>query len=135
MTLQEYIRLPHRWQWGYTDCTLFAGDWVVAATGKDPGAELRGTYFDADAAAAILRASGGAERLVGAKLSALGFHRVQAPHDGDIGMVVAMTGFDAAGARVKEIPAIRFGPLWVVMSARGVMVKHLDWTGVAWRIV
>ncbi|BAB53674.1 DUF6950 family protein [Mesorhizobium japonicum] len=133
MTLEEYIRLPHRWQWGYTDCTLFAADWVVAATGKDPGADLRGTYFDADAAVAILRACGGAERLVGAKLSALGFQRVQTPRDGDIGMVRALTGFDA-GVEVKEIPGIRFGPLWAVMSARGAIVKHLEWTGVAWRI-
>ncbi|MER9188291.1 DUF6950 family protein [Mesorhizobium australicum] len=134
MTLEEYIRLPHRWQWGFTDCTLFPADWVFEATAKDPGAELRGTYFDAEAAAAILRTSGGAERLVGAKLSPLGFHRVQTPRDGDIGIVNAMTGFDAAGARVKKIPAIRFGPLWAVMSARGVMVKSLEWTGVAWRI-
>jgi hypothetical protein len=134
MMLEEYIRLPHRWQWGFTDCTLFAADWVVEVTGKDPGADLRGTYFDADGAAAILRAAGGAERLVGGKLSALGFQRVQTPRDGDIGMVLALTGFDAGGVEVKEIPAIKFGPLWAVMSARGAMVKHLDWTRVAWRI-
>ncbi|MER8999997.1 hypothetical protein NKJ52_20635 [Mesorhizobium australicum] len=134
MTLEEYIRLPHRWQWGFSDCTLFTANWVVAATGKDPGAELRSTYLDAEGAAAILRASGGAERLVGSKLGALGFPRTNDPRDGDIGIVNAMSGFEAAGASVKEIPAIRFGPLWAVMSARGAMVKHLDWTGSAWRI-
>jgi len=134
MTLEEYVRLPHRWQWGYTDCTLFVADWVVEATGKDPGAELRGTYFDRTGAAAILRDAGGAERLVSEKLSALGFHRVETPRDGDVGMVLALTGFDAGGAKMKDIPAIRFGPLWAVMSARGAMVKHLDWNGVAWRI-
>lgn len=134
MTLQEYIRLPHRWQWGFTDCTLFAADWVVEATGKDPGADLRGTYFDADRANSILRAAGGADRLVGAKLSALGFQRVQQPQDGDIGIVVALTGFDVGGVEIKQIPAIRFGPLWAVMSARGPMVKSLEWTGLAWRI-
>lgn len=134
MTLEEYIRLPHRWQWGFCDCTLFPADWVVEVTGKDPGAELRGTYFDADGAAGILRAAGGAERLVGAKLSVLGFQSVQTPRDGDIGMVHALTGFDAGGSEFKVIPAIKFGPLWAVMSARGAMVKHLDWTGSAWRI-
>ncbi|TPM41536.1 hypothetical protein [Mesorhizobium sp. B2-3-4] len=134
MTLQEYIRLPHRWRWGFTDCTLFAADWVVEATGKDPGADLRGTYFDAEGAAMVLRAAGGVERLVDKKLRALGFAGTDEPRDGDIGIVLAMAGFDAAGAVVKEIPAIRFGPLWAVMSARGAMVKSLEWTGVAWRI-
>ncbi|TPN26633.1 hypothetical protein FKO01_25505 [Mesorhizobium sp. B2-3-3] len=134
MTPEQYICLPHRWQWGFCDCTLFAAGWVVEATGKDPAADLRATYFDADGAAAILRAAGGAERLVEASLSALGFRRADTPRDGDIGIVRTMTGFDAAGASVKEIPALRFGPLWAVMSARGVMVKSLEWTGVAWRI-
>lgn len=150
MTLVEYIRLPHQWQWGYCDCTLFPADWVVEATavrsidadgksivavpGKDPGADLRGTYFDAAGAEAVLRAAGGVERLVGAKLGALGFQRVQGPRDGDIGIVRALTGIEPGALSVKDIPAIKFGPLWAVMSARGPMVKKLDWTGVAWHI-
>lgn len=134
MTLEQYIRLPHRWQWGFCDCTLFAADWVVEATGKDPGADLRGTYFDAIGAAAVVRAAGGVERLVGSKLAPLGFKRVQAPQDGDIGVVMAITGVGSEGSEFKDIPAIKFGPLWAVMSARGAMVKHLDWTGSAWRI-
>lgn len=120
---------------GGDDCTTFAAGWVEMATGKDPAVDLRGTYFDADGANAILRASGGCEALVGAKLGALGFQRSQAPQDGDVGVVRTMTGFDADGTMVKEIPAIKFGPLWAVMSARGPMVKQLDWTGAAWRIV
>ncbi|MER9056414.1 hypothetical protein [Mesorhizobium sp. M0910] len=137
MTLEEYIRLPHRWRWGGMggeDCTTFCAGWVLARTGKDPAADLRGTYFDADGADAVLRAAGGVGALVGAKLGALGFQRVQQPHDGDIGIISAMTGFDAAGMVVKHIPGIKFGPLWAVLSARGPMVKKLDWTGRAWRI-
>lgn len=135
MTLEQYIRLPHRWQWGFCDCTLFVADWVLEASGRDPGADLRGTYFDAEGANAILLAAGGCEALVVAKLSALGFARSHVPQDGDVGIVRSLTGFDAAGAVVKDIPAIKFGPLWAVMSARGPMVKQLDWTGAAWRIV
>lgn len=138
MTLQEYIRLPHRWQWGGMggdDCTTFVAGWVEIATGKDPADDLRGTYVDADGANAILRAAGGCEALVGSKLAPLGFVSTQAPQDGDVGIVSTITGFDATGAVVKEIPAIKFGPLWAVMSTRGPMVKHLEWTGVAWRIV
>ncbi|TIR34579.1 MAG: hypothetical protein E5X35_07655 [Mesorhizobium sp.] len=137
MTLEEYIRLPHRWRWGGMagdDCTTFCAAWVFEATGKDPANDLRGTYFDADGAEDIIRAAGGIETLVSTKLTALGFRRVSDPRDGDIGIVRTMTGFDADGMRVKDIPAIKFGPLWAVMSARGPMVKKLDWTGVAWRI-
>lgn len=137
MTLEEYIRLPHRWRWGGMggdDCTTFCAAWVFEATGKDPAADLRGTYFAADDAEAVLQAAGGLESLVGAKLGALGFQRVQQPQDGDIGIICAMAGFNADGASVKDIPGIKFGPLWAVMSARGPMVKKLDWTGVAWRI-
>jgi hypothetical protein len=134
MTLNEYLALPHRWQWGFCDCQFFPCDWVQEATGRDPGADWRGTYHDAPGAQALLDRHGGVERLVGFALERLDFKRVQQPIDGDIGVVRAMTGFDAAGAVVKEIPAIRFGPLWAVMSARGVQVKHLDFTGAAWRI-
>ncbi|TIP07793.1 hypothetical protein [Mesorhizobium sp.] len=137
MTLEDYIRLPHRWRWGGMggdDCTTFCAAWVFEATGKDPAADLRGTYFDADGAEAVLQAAGGVEALVGEKLRALGFRRVTEPLDGDIGLVRVLTGFDADGLAVKDIPGIRFGPLWAVMSARGPMVKKLDWTGVAWRI-
>ncbi|RWP64926.1 hypothetical protein [Mesorhizobium sp.] len=137
MTLEEYIRLPHRWRWGGMggdDCTTFCAGWVVEATGKDPAADLRGTYFTAEGAEAVLLAAGGVESLVGAKLMALGFRRVTEPQDGDIGIIRALTGFDAEGLAVKDIPSIKFGPLWAVMSARGPMVKKLDWTGVAWRI-
>lgn len=134
MTLTEYIRLPHKWQWGYCDCMFFPADWIVASTGRDPVAGLRGTYFDAAGADAVLRAAGGCEALVGAKLAAQGFQRVQEPQDGDIGIIRALTGFDAAGAEVKDTPAIKFGPLWAVMSARGPMIKKLDWRGVAWRV-
>jgi hypothetical protein len=132
--LEDFLRLPHRWQWGYCDCTLLTADWVNEATGRDPGAELRGTYFDANGANEIIASYGGVHRLVGSKLQALGFMPVQRPIDGDIGIVTAPTGFDASGVVVKDIPAIRFGPLWAVMSARGVQVKKLDWTGAAWRI-
>ena len=45
-----------------------------------------------------------------------------------------MTGFDMDGAAVKDIPAIRFGPLWSVMSARGSMTKKLDYIA-AWNLV
>lgn len=141
MTLLEYIGLSHRWAWSgiahdsvhhYCDCTLYAGDWCVRAYGVDPGQGLRGTYRTAEEANAIVEAAGGMISFIGSRLHPLGFKRVQNPQDGDIGLVRVMTGFDMAGATEKGIPAIRFGPLWSVMSARGSMTKKLDYSA-AWR--
>lgn len=137
MNVKEFIALPHRWRWGGVsgeDCTTFAGSWVARAIGRDPCADLRGTYSTKEEANAIVERFGGIEGLVGSKLAAVGCQRVQQPIDGDIGIVIAMTGFDAAGMSVKAIPGICFGPIWAVMSARGPMVKALEFTGAAWRI-
>lgn len=136
MTLIEYLRLPHRWRWGFCDCMIFPGDWVaVARPGHDPVDELRGSYQDPEGANAMIMKAGGAEALVGSRLGPLGFPLTREPIDGDIGIVRVATGFDADSAVIKEVPAIRFGPLWAVMSARGPMVKKLDFTGTAWRIL
>lgn len=142
MTLENFIRLPRYWQWGGTpvpvdgvpfpgeDCTTFAASWVQELGGVDPAADLRGTYSTAEEANAIVARAGGIAGLIGSRIEPLGWHRDDDPDDGSIGIVKAISGVDLAE---KEIPAIRFGPLWAVMSPRGAMVKHLDWTGVAWR--
>lgn len=137
MKVMDFLARPHRWRWGGVggeDCTTFTGSWVLAATGRDPCEGLRGAYATADEANAIVERFGGIEGLVGAKLQALDFMRVQQPVDGDVGIVTAMTGFCADGMIVKHIPGIKFGPLWAVMSARGPQVKALEFTGAAWRI-
>lgn len=144
--LEEFILLPRLWQWGGTpvsfnvdgqaklfageDCTTYAASWVKAISGVDPAADLRGTYSTAEEANAIVAGAGGIAGLVGGRIEPLGWHRVDDPGDGDIGIVAAVSGVDGL---LKEIPAIRFGPLWSVMSLRGSMTKRLDWTGVAWR--
>jgi hypothetical protein len=138
MNLIDFLHRPHHWGWGgngFVDCTTSAGEWVIAATGKDPIADLRGTYAAAEEANAIIAAAGGIEDFVGSRLEPLGFHRTVEPRDGDIGIVRAFTGFDAGAVIVKAIPGIRFRPLWAVMSARGPMVKKLEFTGAAWRIL
>jgi hypothetical protein len=138
MTLIEFLRLPHHWGWGgngFVDCTTFPGEWAIVATGKDPIGDLRGTYETAEEANAIVEEAGGIRPFIGSRLEPLGFRRTDDLRDGDIGIVRAFTGFEAGGVVVKEIPGIRFGPLWAVMSARGPMVKKLGFTGVAWRIL
>lgn len=147
MDLEDFIRMPRLWQWGGTpverkvdgvltsfagdDCTTFAGSWFSELTGVDPAAALRGTYSSPEEANAIVAAHGGMTRLGAAMLEPHGARRVRDLMDGDIGIILAASAIDLA---VKEIPAIRFGPLWAVMAPRGAMVKKLEWTGLAWRV-
>lgn len=50
--------------WGRHDCCLFAADAVLAITGADPAAALRGTYGDVKGARRIVKRHGGSiERL------------------------------------------------------------------------
>jgi hypothetical protein len=141
MNLEDFYRLPRLWQWGGKavaqrdgfvlgdDCTTFAASWVIECDGIDPASDLRGTYSTADEANAIVACAGGIAALIGDRIEPLGWARVPAVLDGDIGIVEAISSVDLLA---KEIPAIRFGPLWIVMAPRGPMAKALTWTGVAW---
>lgn len=146
MRVLDFIRLPRLWQWSGTvvsfvvngkptpfpgeDCTTYPASWVQVVSGVDPAANLRGTYSTADEANAIVARAGGVVDLVSQRIEPLGWQRIDDPQDGDIGIVEAVSGVDGL---LKQIPAIRFGPLWSVMALRGSMTKKLDWTGVAWR--
>lgn len=146
MNLEDFIRRPRLWQWGGTrvmfavngvptpfrgeDCTTYAASWVHEVSEVDPAEDLRGTYATADEANAIVAGAGGIVGLVGSRIDPLGWRRIEEPLDGDIGIVEAISGVDGL---LKEVPAIRFGPLWSVMAPRGAMTKKLAWTGVAWR--
>lgn len=48
-------RLAAPFEWGVRDCCLWAADVVLAVTGHDPAADLRGTYSSADGAPAIIK--------------------------------------------------------------------------------
>jgi hypothetical protein len=56
--------------WGANDCCLFAADAVLAMTGVDHGAQLRGTYSTALGAARVLEEHGGVAGLATAALGA-----------------------------------------------------------------
>ena len=59
--LAERASVP--FEWGANDCCIFAADWVLAATGRDYAADLRGTYSDPIRAGANLRKLGGPARI------------------------------------------------------------------------
>lgn len=134
MTLQEFIRLRHRFQWGgsgtydadgrfLNDCHTVCASWALQLTGIDPAAQFRGTYSDADGARAIVDDAGGSVPLIAAQILPLGFKRVQNPQSGDIGVVVAPSGFTDDFARVG---AIRFGPTWACLGTAGMVAKPLQ---------
>lgn len=59
-------------EWGKFDCVSFAADCCWALTQKNPADGLRGTYTDAEGAAAIIAAHGGLENLVETALARAG---------------------------------------------------------------
>ena len=54
--------------WGTNDCCSLAADCIVAQTGVDVFAKLRGTYSDTASAAAVMKAAGGIEAFCDANL-------------------------------------------------------------------
>ncbi|MCS0459542.1 DUF6950 family protein [Rhizobium favelukesii] len=133
MTLREFLMLPHRFEWGGLagdDCTMFCAAWVYELTGIDPAEDLRGTYNDARGAHRVLARAGGIVAFAQGRLAPLGFVRTDEPRDGDLGVVAAPIGMDEETALVS---AIRFGPLWAVMSPGGVVARKLDHVA-AWRL-
>ena len=64
--LAEFIesRRITPFQWGKTDCTLFAADAVEAITGVDPAAQYRGNYSDHKGALRLIKDAGSLSALV-----------------------------------------------------------------------
>lgn len=56
--------LDKPFQWGISDCSLFAANAVLAMTGTDHAAEFRGRYKTARAARQLLKAFGGVAGIV-----------------------------------------------------------------------
>lgn len=61
-------RAASPFEWGVTDCALWAFDAVRAATGRDPAADLRGTYSTALQAARKLQLEGGWPKVCAARI-------------------------------------------------------------------
>lgn len=132
MDLREFFSLPHRFVWGGVggdDCTTFCSTWIMEKIGIDPAAEYRGQYHDGLGAFRIVTRAGGMVRFAAKALEPVGFVRIQNPEDGDVGVVRAPVGM---ADDLKEICAIRFGPLWATLAPAGVVAKKLEFVA-AWR--
>lgn len=78
-------RLNAPFVWGQHDCCLFAADAVLAITGQDLAASLRGTYATEEEAAALVQSLGGVAALVTARLGDPMPSALARP--GDVGLV------------------------------------------------
>jgi hypothetical protein len=120
--------LAERWSlhfaWGSHDCALFGADCVLAQTGYDPAAGLRGTYSDAAGAARVIRDLGGLRAIAAARLGSEVTPLLAQP--GDIGLVMS-------GGR--ECFAVCAGDAWIAPSIDGLEHVPMACALTAWRCV
>ncbi|QYC10558.1 DUF6950 family protein [Brevundimonas nasdae] len=102
--------------YGRSDCLLFASDWWLLISGRDPAADYRGTYHTETEAEAIIAAAGGIERLTEKAMANAGGVEVAAPMAGDVGLVRAI-GEDGCSVTVG---AVHTGRRWAARARRGV---------------
>ena len=125
--LAEYLRqrADRPFEWGVNDCCIFAADWVLAATGRDPMGGMRNTYDNESWAANTLETGGGLARLVSSKLS-IALPTVATAQRGDIILFETEKG-PALGICVGE----KFA---AVPPAGGVAYFSMRHAVTAWRV-
>lgn len=133
MRLDDYLADAQRkpWAWGRMDCTLFAGDWVRAATGIDP-CVWRGTYSNAYQARRLLARHGGFMAMVEREMSRCGFARIDAPEHGDVAIIEA-PGTQPEHA-VAGMAAVIVTPPWLLARAPDGIVGLQAEIVAAWRV-
>jgi hypothetical protein len=120
-----HSRAAAPFQWGVNDCLMFAADAVVACTGTDPAAELRGTYSDAMTARRMLEALGGTASICDdlfERFQATGLARL-----GDVGLMAMPNG--------REVAIVCGGNSWHAPAEEGGLAGYpFDAVQVAWRV-
>lgn len=115
-------RMREPFAWGAHDCCLFAADAVLALTGQDHAAGLRGTYTDAMGAVRVLQQLGGLRAVagrVGPRVAPLGA-RV-----GDVGLVAHAD---------RELLAVCVGDVWLAPGPHGLGATPLGDAICAWSV-
>jgi hypothetical protein len=115
--LAEAAREP--FQWGRSDCFLFAADWVRLRTGYDPASPWRGSYRTALGAARAMRQAGGVLEL--ARIAMAGFAETTEPRDGDVAIVHAALERRKGSPWAAHAAAVRVGAWWVVKTRSGLV--------------
>lgn len=116
-------RIDQPFEWGVNDCCLWPADAVLAMTGRDPAASLRGTYASARGAKSALQQVGGlagAGARCGVEIPPL-FAQI-----GDVGLV-NNTGERDAGA-------VCIGEQWLAVGRKKMGLVELSAARRAWRV-
>lgn len=115
-------RLHTRFSFGQHDCCMWACDVVRAVTGRDPVADLRGTYSTEEEASAVMDAGGGLEAMAEARFGPE--IKPLAAAAGDVGIIDTDLG-----------PALVAcgGSTWLAASGFGVVAVDQSQVLRAWR--
>lgn len=108
--------------WGTHDCCLWAADAVLALTGTDPAAGLRGRYSQVQGAHRLLAAHGGLRGVVQRHCPAL-----PTPHqawEGDVGLVHVD----------RPMLAVRVADVWLCAATRGLHAVPAAAASMAWGV-
>jgi hypothetical protein len=114
-----------RWSPGGLDCGVFVADWARQVCGRDPIADLRGTYASERQFLRILRREGGFVNSFTMRMSALGYVETATPQGGDVAVVLAPYLRNGSIAR-RPTGAICSGRDWrsVVTSDAGLVIAR-----------
>jgi hypothetical protein len=98
-------RAQQPFQWGVSDCAMWAFDCVRDMTGCDPAADLRGNYSNAREAMRLLRAEGGWASVCAARIGLA----VPLPdvRDGDVVLL------DSSACRDEMADVGALGVMWL----------------------
>jgi hypothetical protein len=115
-------RMSTPFAWGTHDCCLWAADCVLAVSGVDPAADLRGTYSSAIEAVRLVDQLGGMEAIAargGAPIPPL------CAGVGDVGLVTLDD---------RELLAVCAGDVWLAPGANGLAARPLAEARLAWGV-
>jgi hypothetical protein len=115
-------RMDAPFAWGSNDCCLFAADAVLAVTGTDPAADLRGAYTDERGALRVLARLGGVAGIAEARAGA------------EIVPALARPGDIVLGAIDRECLGVCTGLHWHAPSAAGLVCAPMSAALRAWRV-
>jgi len=115
-------RAHTRFAFGSHDCCMWACDVVLAVTGRDPVADLRGTYSTEEEAVIVMEAGGGLEAMAEARFGPE--IKPLAAAAGDVGIIDTDLG-----------PALVAcgGTSWLAASGFGVVAVDQSQVLRAWR--
>lgn len=118
LSLTGFIRYgaSRPFEWGECDCCLWAADWVMLRTGRDPAKPLRGLYRGQIGASRYVKRAGGYRPLVGSLMARAGFPETGFPMVGDVGLIDIDEG--SGWAVAIKLPGRR----WVAKAPLGVTV-------------